>query len=64
MKKSVKLTAVAVMAATNLCLALPTSAEELETYNLDTMVVTAQRESKRDVDTPASVTALSQQQLM
>ena len=61
MKKSVKLTAVAVMAATNLC--LPASAEELETYNLDTMVVTAQRESKRDVDTPASVTTLSQQQL-
>lgn len=58
MKKSVKLTAVAVMAATNLC--LPASAEELETYNLDTMVVTAQRESKRDVDTPASVTTLTQ----
>lgn len=63
MKKCVKLSAAAVIAATNLVIALPTSAEELETYNLDTMVVTAQRESKRDVDTPASVTTLSQQQL-
>ena len=64
MKKSVKVAAATVMAAANFCFTLPTSAEELETYNLDTMVVTAQRESKRDVDTPASVRKLSQQQLV
>ena len=63
MKKSVNVAAAIVMAAANFGFALPTSAEELETYNLDTMVVTAQRESKRDVDTPASVMKLSQQQL-
>lgn len=43
MKKSVKVAAAIVMAAANFGFALPTSAEELETYNLDTMVVTAQR---------------------
>ena len=63
MKNSVKLTALALLTATNLGYAVQTSAEELETYNLDTMVVTAQRESKRDVDTPASVMTLTQQQL-
>lgn len=41
----------------------PALADELQTYNLDTVVVTAQRETKRDVDTPASVTSLSAKQL-
>lgn len=44
--------------------AAPAFADDLQTYNLDTMVVTAQRESKRDVDTPASVTTVSQKQLV
>lgn len=43
--------------------AAPIFAESLQTYNLDTMIVTAQREEKRDIDTPASVTTLSQKQL-
>ena len=64
MRKCTKISLAAVLATANLGFAVPAFAEELATYNLDTMVVTAQRESKRDVDTPASVTALSQQQLV
>ena len=64
MRKCTKISLAAVLATANLGFAAPAFAEELVTYNLDTMVVTAQRESKRDVDTPASVTALSQQQLV
>ena len=64
MRKCTKISLAAVLATANLGFAVPAFAEELATYNLDTMVVTAQRESKRDVDTPASVTALSQQQLL
>ena len=64
MRKCTKISLAAVRATANLGFAVPAFAEELATYNLDTMVVTAQRESKRDVDTPASVTALSQQQLV
>ena len=64
MRKCTKISLIAAFAAASLGVAAPAFAEELVTYNLDTMVVTAQRESKRDVDTPASVTALSQQQLV
>lgn len=52
------------LTAANISFAVPAFADDLQTYNLDTMVVTAQRESKRDVDTPASVTTVSQKQLV
>lgn len=58
-----KNTVISLMAA-NISFAVPAFADDLPTYNLDTMVVTAQRESKRDVDTPASVTTVSQKQLV
>ena len=38
--------------------------EPNQAFTLDPMVVTAQREEKRDVDTPASVAVLTQQQLV
>lgn len=63
MRKNTQFLLVATMLATNISLAAPAFADSLQTYNLDTMVVTAQRESKRDVDTPASVTTVSQKQL-
>lgn len=64
MRKSFANSFVATFMAANICLAVPAFADSLQTYNLDTMVVTAQRESKRDVDTPASVTTVSQKQLV
>lgn len=64
MRKSFANSFVATFMAANICLAVPAFADDLQTYNLDTMVVTAQRESKRDVDTPASVTTVSQKQLV
>ena len=64
MRKNTIISLTATLVAANISFAVPAFADDLQTYNLDTMVVTAQRESKRDVDTPASVTALSQQQLM
>lgn len=63
MRKSFANSFAATFMAANICLASPAFADDLQTYNLDTMVVTAQRESKRDVDTPASVTTVSQKQL-
>lgn len=63
MRKNTQFLLAATMLATNISLAAPAFADSLQTYNLDTMVVTAQRESKRDVDTPASVTTVSQKQL-
>lgn len=63
MRKNFANSFVATFMAANICLAVPAFADDLQTYNLDTMVVTAQRESKRDVDTPASVTTVSQKQL-
>lgn len=63
MRKSFANSFAATFMAANICLASPAFADSLQTYNLDTMVVTAQRESKRDVDTPASVTTVSQKQL-
>ena len=64
MKNYVKFSvAAALYAAGSMSFVTGAFAEELETYNLDTLVVTAQRESKRDVDTPASVSTLSQKQL-
>lgn len=64
MRKSFANSFAATFMAANICLAVPAFADDLQTYNLDTMVVTAQRESKRDVDTPASVTTVSQKQLV
>ncbi len=63
MRKNTQFLLAATMLATNISLAAQAFADSLQTYNLDTMVVTAQRESKRDVDTPASVTTVSQKQL-
>lgn len=64
MRKNTQFLLAATMLATNISLAAPAFADSLQTYNLDTMVVTAQRESKRDVDTPASVTTVSHKQLV
>lgn len=64
MRKNTQFLLAATMLAANISLAAPAFADSLQTYNLDTMVVTAQRESKRDVDTPASVTTVSQKQLV
>ena len=64
MRKSFANSFAATFMTANICLASPAFADDLQTYNLDTMVVTAQRESKRDVDTPASVTTVSQKQLV
>ena len=63
MRKNTQFLLAATMLAANISFAAPAFADDLQTYNLDTMVVTAQRESKRDVDTPASVTTVSQKQL-
>lgn len=63
MRKNTTFLLAATMLAANISFAVPAFADSLQTYNLDTMVVTAQRESKRDVDTPASVTTVSQKQL-
>ena len=64
MRKNTVISLTATLLAANISLAVPAFADDLQTYNLDTMVVTAQRESKRDVDTPASVTTVSQKQLV
>lgn len=64
MRKNTVISLTAVLLAANISFAVPAFADDLQTYNLDTMVVTAQRESKRDVDTPASVTTVSQKQLV
>lgn len=64
MRKNTTFLLAATMLAANISFAVPAFADSLQTYNLDTMVVTAQRESKRDVDTPASVTTVSQKQLV
>lgn len=56
MRKNTVISLTATLLAANISFAAPAFADDLQTYNLDTMVVTAQRESKRDVDTPASVT--------
>lgn len=64
MRKSFANSFAATFMAANISFAVPVFADDLQTYNLDTMVVTAQRESKRDVDTPASVTTVSQKQLV
>ena len=61
--KSVASTLLLAIMSTGAMQAAPAFAEELQTYSLDRMVVTAQREEKRDVDTPASVTTLTQKQL-
>lgn len=63
MRKNTVISLTATLLAANISFAAPVFADSLQTYNLDTMVVTAQRESKRDVDTPASVTTVSQKQL-
>lgn len=62
-EKNTVISLTATLLAANISFAAPVFADSLQTYNLDTMVVTAQRESKRDVDTPASVTTVSQKQL-
>lgn len=62
-EKNTVISMTATLLAANISFAVPAFADDLQTYNLDTMVVTAQRESKRDVDTPASVTTVSQKQL-
>lgn len=64
MRKNTVISLTATLLAANISFAAPAFADSLQTYNLDTMVVTAQRESKRDVDTPASVTTVSQKQLV
>lgn len=64
MRKNTQFLLAATMLAANISFAAPAFADSLQTYNLDTMVVTAQRESKRDVDTPASVTTIAQKQLV
>lgn len=64
MRKNTVISLTATLLAANISFAVPAFADSLQTYNLDTMVVTAQRESKRDVDTPASVTTVSQKQLV
>lgn len=64
MRKNTVISLTATLLAANISFAAPVFADSLQTYNLDTMVVTAQRESKRDVDTPASVTTVSQKQLV
>lgn len=64
MRKNTVISLTATLLAANISFAVPAFADDLQTYNLDTMVVTAQRESKRDVDTPASVTTVSQKQLV
>ena len=64
MRKNTVISLTATLLAANISFAVPVFADDLQTYNLDTMVVTAQRESKRDVDTPASVTTVSQKQLV
>lgn len=64
MRKNTVISLTAALLAANISFAVPAFADDLQTYNLDTMVVTAQRESKRDVDTPASVTTVSQKQLV
>lgn len=64
MRKNTIISLTATLVAANISFAVPAFADDLQTYNLDTMVVTAQRESKRDVDTPASVTTVSQKQLV
>lgn len=56
MRKSFANSFAATFMVANICLAVPAFADDLQTYNFDTIVVTAQRESKRDVDMPASVT--------
>ena len=53
MRKNTVISLTAALLAANISFAVPAFADDLQTYNLDTMVVTAQRESKRDVDTPA-----------
>lgn len=63
-EKNTVISLTAALLAANISFAVPAFADDLQTYNLDTMVVTAQRESKRDVDTPASVTTVSQKQLV
>lgn len=63
-EKNTVISLTATLLAANISFAVPAFADDLQTYNLDTMVVTAQRESKRDVDTPASVTTVSQKQLV
>ena len=55
MRKNTVISLTATLLAANISFAVPAFADDLQTYNLDTMVVTAQRESKRDVDTPASL---------
>lgn len=64
MRKNTVISLTAALLAANISFEVPAFADDLQTYNLDTMVVTAQRESKRDVDTPASVTTVSQKQLV
>lgn len=64
MRKNTVISLTAALLAANISFAAPAFADSLQTYNLDTMVVTAQRESKRDVDTPTSVTTVSQKQLV
>ncbi len=64
MRKNTVISLTATLLAANISFAATAFADSLQTYNLDTMVVTAQRESKRDVDTPASVTTVSQKQLV
>lgn len=63
-EKNTVISLTATLLAANISFAVPAFADDLQTYNLDTMVVTAQRESKRDIDTPASVTTVSQKQLV
>lgn len=61
--KSVASTLLLAIMSTGALQAAPVFADELQTYSLDRIVVTAQREEKRDIDTPASVTTLTQKQL-
>lgn len=64
MRKNTIISLTATLLAANISFAVPAFADDLQTYNLDTMVVTAQRESKRDVDTPASVTTVPRSSLL
>lgn len=64
MRKNTVISLTAALLAANISFAAPAFADSLQTYNLDTMVVTAQRESKRDVDTPASVKSFPRSSLL
>ena len=50
MRKNTVISLTATLLAANISFAVPAFADELQTYNLDTMVVTAQRESMLTCD--------------